>query len=62
MIEEDYEHRMQFWEHNNGYAPRYIRRVTSPVNLEKSNAYFAELVKEIHRRGMMAGQGRHLPQ
>ena len=52
VIEEDYEHRMQFWEHNNGYAPRYIRRVTSPVNLEKSNAYFAELVKEIHRRGM----------
>lgn len=52
VIEEDLDHRMQYWEHNNGYAPKYIKRVTSTVNLEKSNAYFSDLVKEIHRRGM----------
>ncbi len=52
VIEDDLDHRMKFWEHNNGYAPRYIKRVTSHKNLEKSNAYFAELVKEIHARGM----------
>ena len=43
---------MQYWEHNNGYAPKYIKRVTSRVNLEKSNKYFAELVEEMHGRGM----------
>ncbi|HBN12730.1 MAG TPA: alpha-glycosidase [Clostridiales bacterium] len=52
VIEEDLDHRMQFWEHNNGYAPRYIKRVISPVNLEKSDEYFAELVEDIHSRGM----------
>lgn len=52
VIEEDMDHRMQYWEHNNGYAPKYIKRVTSKVNLEKSNEYFADLVKEIHARGM----------
>ncbi len=52
VIEEDLQHEMQHWEHNNGYAPRYIKRVTSKVNLEKSNKYFADLVKEIHSRGM----------
>ena len=52
IIEEDLDHRMQHWEHNNGYAPKYIKRVTSPVNLNKSNEYFADLVKEIHKRGM----------
>ena len=52
VIEEDSDHRMQYWEHNNGYAPKYIRRVTSRVNLRKSNEYFAELVEEMHRRGM----------
>ncbi len=52
VIEEDLEHRMQHWEHNNGYAPKYIKRVISQKNLEKSNEYFADLVKEIHARGM----------
>lgn len=52
VIEEDFDHRMQHWEKHNGYAPKYIKRVTSQTNLEKSNAYFAELVKEIHSRGM----------
>ncbi len=31
---------------------QYIRRTTDMKNLEESNAYFAELVEEIHRRGM----------
>ena len=52
IIEEDTDHRMQHWEHNNGFAARYIKRVVSKTNLEKSNEYFAKLVKEIHRRGM----------
>lgn len=52
VIEEDVDHRMQHWEKHNGYAPKYIKRVTSHTNLEKSNAYFAELVRDIHQRGM----------
>lgn len=52
VIEDDLEHPMQDWEKHNGYAPQYITRVTSAANLEKSNAFFAQLVKEIHRRGM----------
>ena len=52
IIEDDLEHEMQFWEHNNGFAPKYITRVTSKKNLEKSNKFFAELVKDIHSRGM----------
>ena len=31
---------------------RYIKRTTDKENLEASNAYFAELVDEIHSRGM----------
>ena len=31
---------------------RYISRVTSEENLEKSNRFFAELCQEMHRRGM----------
>ena len=50
VIEDDYDHAMEDWEKHNGYAPRYIRRVTSKTNLEKSNMYFAELVKEMHAR------------
>ncbi|MDE6441948.1 MAG: glycoside hydrolase family 13 protein [Clostridia bacterium] len=52
VIEDDLDHRMQHWEHNNGYAPKYIKRVTSKTNLQKSNEYFADLVREIHARGM----------
>jgi len=52
VIEDDCDHRMQHWETHNGYAQRYIERVTSLKNLEKSNEYFAKLVKEIHSRGM----------
>ena len=39
-------------EKENKKASRYICRVTSKENLEASNEYFAELVKEIHERGM----------
>ncbi len=33
-------------------ATKYISRVTNKENLEASNAFFAELVEEIHKRGM----------
>lgn len=36
----------------NRFATRYIDRVTNRDNLEASNALFAEVVKEAHRRGM----------
>ena len=52
VITEDEPHAMADWEKHNGFARRYIKRVTSQKNLEKSNAFFAELVKEVHRRGM----------
>lgn len=52
VIEDDCDHAMQYWEKHNGFAPKYIRRVTSKNNLEKSNAYFTDLVREIHSRGM----------
>ncbi|MDO5444148.1 MAG: glycoside hydrolase family 13 protein [Eubacteriales bacterium] len=52
VITEDNDHEMQFWEKHNGYASRYIKRVTSKKNLEESNAYFADFCRELHRRGM----------
>ena len=36
----------------NRFATRYIDRVSNRDNLEASNALFAEVVKEAHRRGM----------
>lgn len=39
-------------ERDNSHAGRYITRVTSKKNLEAGNRFFAELVKEIHSRGM----------
>jgi alpha-glucosidase len=39
-------------DNDNVNATRYIKRVTSRKNLEASNQFFAELVAEIHRRGM----------
>lgn len=39
-------------ETDNRKAGRYRCRVTSQKNLEASNAYFAEFVKEVHSRGM----------
>ncbi len=52
IIKDDAEYQMEDWETNNGYAVRYIKRVTSKTNLEESNKYFASLVDEIHKRGM----------
>ena len=52
VITDDVDHAMQLWEKHNGYAPRYIRRVTSMENLEKSDDLFASLCRELHRRGM----------
>ncbi len=37
---------------DNRLAQRYIQRVTDKRNLEASNQFFAELVEEIHSRGM----------
>ena len=39
-------------EKDNRKASRYVSRVTEKANLEATNAYFAQLVAEIHRRGM----------
>ena len=52
VITDDVDHVMQMWEKHNGYAPKYIRRVTSMENLEKSDALFATLCQELHKRGM----------
>lgn len=37
---------------DNHQAERYVTRAASRENLEASDAFFAELTKEIHRRGM----------
>lgn len=37
---------------DNTHATLYINRVTNKVNLEASNQFFAQLVEEIHARGM----------
>ncbi len=52
VITDDVDHTMELWEKNNGYAPKYIRRVTSSENLEKSDELFARLCQELHSRGM----------
>ncbi len=52
VITDDVDHVMQSWEKHNGYAPKYIRRVTSMENLEKSDDLFAKLCQELHARGM----------
>lgn len=52
VIENDFAHCMQGWEKHNGYAPKYIRRVTDKTNLEKSNEYFARLVEKMHSLGI----------
>ena len=52
IIEEDVGHNMMNWEQHNGYAPRYITRVTSVFNLYASDAFFARFCDEVHSRGM----------
>ena len=43
---------MNDWEHHNGFAEQYISRVLSKKNLADSDALFAKLCGELHRRGM----------
>ncbi len=52
VVEDDCEHAMQHWEKHNGFAARYITRVTSSRNLELSNRYFASLVEKLHQSGI----------
>ena len=52
VITDDIDFAMQSWEKHNGYAPRYIRRVTSMENLEKSDDLFATLCQKLHARSM----------
>ena len=40
------------WSKTNKDSTRYINRVTNKENLEASNALFAKLVEEVHKRGM----------
>lgn len=37
---------------DNSHATQYIKRVVDVKNLEASNAFFAEFVEELHKRGM----------
>lgn len=39
-------------DHDNTHASRYIKRVTDRANLEASNALFARLVEECHKRNI----------
>ncbi len=39
-------------DHDNRHASRYINRVTSKENLDEANRFFADFTKEVHRRGM----------
>ena len=43
---------LQPGQHENRFASKYINRVSNKENLEASNALFAEVVKEAHRRGI----------
>ena len=43
---------LQDWQNENKDATRYINRVTNLKNLEASNALFAKVVEEAHRRGI----------
>ncbi|MCD8131121.1 MAG: glycoside hydrolase family 13 protein [Lachnospiraceae bacterium] len=52
VIAEDQGQLLEEWQRENAAASRYINRVTNPENLEASNAFFAEFVKEVHKRGM----------
>ncbi len=52
VIAEEKGQLLEGWQRENAGASRYINRVTNPKNLEASNAFFAEFVKEVHKRGM----------
>lgn len=52
VIEHDEGECLKEGEEDNSKATRYINCVTDKQNLEASNAYFARLVDEIHKRNM----------
>ena len=51
-IVEDAGELLEQWQSENRYASRYINRVANKANLEASNALFAKLVEEAHKRGI----------
>lgn len=51
-IVKDCEGLLEGEDRDNSHALKYIGRTTDPENLEASNAFFAEFVQEVHRRGM----------
>lgn len=51
-IVEDCDGLLAPWDRENSHAAKYIKRVTDKKNLEASNQLFAELVQELHKRGM----------
>ena len=43
---------LNWGDQDNSHASKYIQRVTDYENLEASNHFFAQFVKEVHKRGM----------
>ena len=52
VISVDADHVMEAPDKNNALAEKYVCRVTSMENLEKSDILFAKLCRELHLRGM----------
>ena len=52
VIVKDADHVMEAPDKNNAQAEKYITRVTSMENLERSDILFASLCRELHLRGM----------
>ena len=52
VIEEDGGECLADGDQDNSHATKYRKRVVDKKNLDASNAYFAEFVKEVHARGM----------
>ena len=52
VIKNDGGNLLQGWEGNNRSAEKYRVRTTDRENLEASNEYLAELIQEVHKRGM----------
>ncbi len=52
VIVQDDDHIMEAPDKNNATAAKYVRRVTSIENLERSDILFASLCRQLHARGM----------
>ena len=52
IISDDEDHIMDAPDKNNATAEKYIRRVTSMENLERTDILFASLCQQLHARGM----------